>query len=253
MKRLAALWFVGSLAGALLIATVATAGPRRTAGELRVHAILDMSWKFGDFCPPGTPGDLECVRFLGTGSVPGLGRATVTYVKTVEFANPVCPVIQFRTAVIAVAGKGEIRLSVPREICGQTAPATTGPFDVVVTGGSGVYANASGTLQFSSSVFRGETARDTWTGTIVVPGLVFDTTAPALTGAVSKTVRLPAGATRVRVRYAVTAQDEVDGIRAVTCTPRSGSLFAAGRTTITCSATDSSGNTRRARFAITVR
>ena len=158
MKRLAALWFVGSLAGALLIATVATAGPRRTAGELRVQAILDMSWKFGDFCPPGTPGNLECVRFLGAGGVPGLGRASVTYVKTVEFADPVCPVIQFRTAVIAVAGKGEIRLSVPREICGQTAPATTGPFDVAVTGGSGVYANASGTLQFSSSVFRGETA-----------------------------------------------------------------------------------------------
>lgn len=252
MKRLAALGFVGSLAGALLIATVATAGPR-TTGELRVHSIFDMSWKFGDYCPPGTARGLECVRFLGTGSVSGLGRATVSYVKTVEFANPLCPVIQFKTAVIAVVGKGEIRLSVPREICGQTAPANSGPFDVAITGGSGVYANASGTLQFSSSVFRGETARDTWIGTIVADGLAFDTTAPALTGAVSKTVRLPAGTKRVRVRYTVTARDEIDGTRPVTCTPRSGSLFAAGRTTITCSATDSSGNTRRTQFVITVR
>lgn len=46
-----------------------------------------------------------------------------------------------------------------------------------------------------------------------------------------------------RVTYAATAQDVTDGTLPVTCTPASGSLFPVGRTTVTCSATDSAGNT----------
>lgn len=46
-----------------------------------------------------------------------------------------------------------------------------------------------------------------------------------------------------RVTYAATAQDATDGTLPVTCTPDSGSLFPVGRTTVTCSATDSAGNT----------
>ncbi|MFE7105801.1 VWA domain-containing protein [Streptomyces sp. NPDC057575] len=46
-----------------------------------------------------------------------------------------------------------------------------------------------------------------------------------------------------RVTYDATAQDATDGTLPVTCTPDSGSLFPVGRTTVTCSATDSAGNT----------
>ncbi|WPW30165.1 HYR domain-containing protein [Streptomyces atratus] len=46
-----------------------------------------------------------------------------------------------------------------------------------------------------------------------------------------------------RVTYAATAQDATDGTLPVTCTPPSGSLFPVGSTTVTCSATDSAGNT----------
>ncbi|MFB7548965.1 HYR domain-containing protein [Streptomyces sp. NPDC056154] len=46
-----------------------------------------------------------------------------------------------------------------------------------------------------------------------------------------------------RVTYTATAQDTTDGTLPVTCTPASGSLFPVGRTTVTCSATDSAGNT----------
>ena len=55
------------------------------------------------------------------------------------------------------------------------------------------------------------------------------------------------------MRYAVTALDTTDGTLPVTCRPRSGSLFKLGRTSVTCSATDSSGNTGRTRFVVTVR
>lgn len=236
-----------------MLAAATPAAPSRTTGELRLNAFFNLGWKFGDFCPSGTPAGLDCVRFLGDATVPGLGRTSVTYVKTVDFGLAECPVIQFRTAVITVAGKGEIRLAVPRIVCGQTAPASVGPFEVTVAGGSGVYADASGTLQFSSIVSRGEKARDTWVGVLNVPGVDFDVTAPLLAGGISKSVRAAAGAKRIRVRYTVTGRDARDGVVPVTCTPRSGSLFKLGRTVVTCSATDSSGNTGRARFTITVR
>lgn len=46
-----------------------------------------------------------------------------------------------------------------------------------------------------------------------------------------------------RVTYTATAEDATDGALPVTCTPPSGSLFPVGVTTVTCSATDSAGNT----------
>jgi len=55
------------------------------------------------------------------------------------------------------------------------------------------------------------------------------------------------------VTYKVTARDAVDGAVAATCKPRSGSFFKLGRTVVTCTASDTSGNNRAARFVITVR
>lgn len=45
------------------------------------------------------------------------------------------------------------------------------------------------------------------------------------------------------IEYTATATDPQDGALPVTCTPPSGSLFPVGTTTVTCSATDSAGNT----------
>ena len=92
-----------------------------------------------------------------------------------------------------------------------------------------------------------------WTGTLIVPGLDFDVTPPAIIGAVPKTVRAPKGARRVRVTYKVTSRDAVDGQVPIACLPRSGIRYPIGRTTVVCRATDSSGNTGRARFVVTVK
>lgn len=46
-----------------------------------------------------------------------------------------------------------------------------------------------------------------------------------------------------RIEYTATATDSQDGDLPVTCAPPSGSLFPVGTTTVTCSATDSAGNT----------
>lgn len=252
--------FFGSMLAVLTLAAAAAGSPSQSSGTLQLNAMLAPTWRFdSSYCPPDTPAGVRCVRFVGTANVPGLGRATVVYTKTLG-DDPDCPVTQFRTAVINVAGKGAIDLSHPRTVCGPTAPAEVGPLQITITGGSGLYAGASGTLEFRSSVYGGDfrcgpcgSAADRWTGTLIVPGLEFDVTAPTLTGARSKRVRAPKRAKRVRVRYTVKAQDAVDGSVRVSCAPRSGSLFARGRTMVDCSATDSSGNTGRARFAVTVR
>lgn len=252
---------------ALAVAFLLCAGPPAVAssgasGTLQLRGSFSAAYVFGPFCPPATPVGTECVRFVGTGDVPGLGRATSTYVKTL-FEPGACPLVtQFRRAEIEVAGKGTIELSLPGIVCGPTAPAEVGPLEIAISGGTGIYTGAFGGLQFRSSVYEPGSRRcggnpcgfasDTWTGTLTVPGLEFDLTPPAIRGAVAKTVRAPKRAKRVRVRYAVSAQDAVDGALPVACKPRSGSSFKAGRTIVSCSATDSSANTSRSRFAVTV-
>jgi hypothetical protein len=91
------------------------------------------------------------------------------------------------------------------------------------------------------------------TGTLVVPGLEFDVTAPNLRGATSKTVRAPKGRKQARVAYSVTATDDKDGAVPATCQPGARSWFPVGRTRVKCTADDTSGNRGTATFTVTVR
>jgi hypothetical protein len=229
-------------------------------GTLQLNATLTQLWRLNrDYCPPGTPAVATCVRSVGTGEIAGLGRATSTYSKILPGNDESCVVIQNNTAVIDVAGKGTIDLSRAGILCGGHPPREDGPWEFTITGGSGKYAGASGSLSYKAtvSVMDGAcqcgTARDTWTGTLAVPSLDFDLTAPTFTEAVSKAVRAAKGAKRMRVRYSVTATDAVDGSVPVACEPRSGSFFKLGRTRVACSATDGSSNTARAQFTVTVK
>ena len=55
------------------------------------------------------------------------------------------------------------------------------------------------------------------------------------------------------VSYSVNATDATDGPVPAACLPKSGSVFPVGRTTVTCTPVDGSGNTATARFAISVK
>lgn len=81
---------------------------------------------------------------------------------------------------------------------------------------------------------------------------VQDTQAPflGLPGSVTREATGPSGAV---VTFNASANDSVDGQRPVTCSPPSGSTFGFGTTTVNCSASDTSGNTRNGSFAVTVR
>lgn len=82
-------------------------------------------------------------------------------------------------------------------------------------------------------------------------GVVGDTVAPVLTvpGGMTVDATGPGGAV---VTYTATATDETDGALTPFCEPASGSTFAIGTTTVTCSVADAAGNSASASFAVTV-
>jgi hypothetical protein len=208
-------------------------------------------------CPPALPQDgKECRARTEQASVPGLGGVTATYVWLFRVGAPTCPSNLAKPLAtagrLAVLGKGELQFALADgAACVDVEPVRNEPQQFTVTGGTGIYAGASGSGTVERSV-SGGTGTDTWTGTILAPSTEFDLTAPTLSGATSKIVRAPKGVKR-RVTYMVTASDGVDGSVRAACAPRSGSRFPIGRTTVKCSAEDSSANTARAAFRVTVR
>jgi hypothetical protein len=245
-----------ALAAGLVLTAAASGAAARASGTLALSATFSTTYERSPrHCPPETPPDVEeCRRYVGAAAVRGLGRATEAYTKVIgdqRACPPESPVAAPRSAVIEVVGKGRIELSLPGPICRPRGPGRVGPLNATISGGSGSYAGASGSLAFESNVGLGP-SQDKWTGSLTVPGLDFDLVPPVLRGARSRTMRAPRNAKRIRVVYAVTARDAVDGVVPAACNPRSGSRFRLGRTVVRCSATDSSANSTTKRFAITV-
>ena len=89
------------------------------------------------------------------------------------------------------------------------------------------------------------------TGTDSFNVTVQDTTAPAVStpGDITREATSAAGAT---VSFSASASDAVDGSLTPSCSPGSGSTFGIGTTTVTCSATDTHGNTGSATFHVVV-
>jgi HYR domain len=209
-------------------------------------------------CTPAAPADAtDCRARTGKGLVSGLGSVSETYTWSFRMGPPTCPSDVGKplatTGRLVVVGKGEVHFALAEGArCIDQEPMRNEPQDFTITGGTGAYEGASGSGTVERSVSAG-LGTERWTGTLVVPGTEFDVTPPTLSGARSMTVRAPRGATRVRVTYNVTASDAVDGAVPVSCSPRSDGLFRIGRTVVACSATDTSANTRAAKFLITVK
>jgi hypothetical protein len=105
-----------------------------------------------------------------------------------------------------------------------------------------------------SAVEEYNPAADTWAVTPSDPtcGTTPDTTPPSLTLPANITAEAtsPSGAV---ITYSASASDVIDGSAPVICTPASGSTFGLGTTTVSCSASDQSGNTATGTFTVTVR
>jgi sugar lactone lactonase YvrE len=81
--------------------------------------------------------------------------------------------------------------------------------------------------------------------------IVRDTTAPTLTLPANITAAATS-ANGATVNFTASATDTVDGADTVTCFPASGSTFAVGTATVTCSSADNAGNTAKGTFTVTV-
>jgi hypothetical protein len=93
---------------------------------------------------------------------------------------------------------------------------------------------------------RGNKSTATFTVTVV------DRIGPAITGLPNITVQAPNASGAVVTFPTPTAADQIDGVRPVTCVPASGSVFAIGKTTVTCSARDASNNLSQTTFVVNV-
>ena len=80
---------------------------------------------------------------------------------------------------------------------------------------------------------------------------VLDGVAPVVSVPAAVTVEATS-ASGATVTFSATASDNVDETLTTTCTPASGSAFALGNTLVTCTATDSGGNTGTASFTVSV-
>jgi hypothetical protein len=256
LKRGLALAVLATAVAVAATVQVASGGAKTgaTTGSLAFGAALAMTSTPGP-CPPGSPPDADlCAARTGSGAIRGLGRVSETYTFFVQEGD--CDRVFETTVRLEVAGKGELQLALDRYQgeCVSSSLYLSRAF--TITGGSGIYAGASGGGTVSHQVVAsggGPVGRDLWTGTLSVPGLEFDLTPPTLSGAVNKTVRARKGSKRVRVTYRVTASDAVDGSVPVSCRPRSGSRFKIGRSVVTCSATDTSANAQMGRFRVIVK
>jgi HYR domain len=250
---------VGSGCCALALPQALSGGSTRASGTLNLRGELNFV-SYPAACPPGAAASVICHSRTGTALVAGLGRVTEEYIFMADGTG--CALETYRVLAypvrLSIAGKGDLNLAlgaISGCIPALSVPGAS-PQTITVTGGTGTYAGASGSgtlTRVAGPPGFGVPGTDTWTATISVPGLEFDLTAPTISGARSKKITAPRKASRVRVNYRVTASDDRDGTVPASCRPRSGSRFKLGRTTVRCSATDTSGNTTTTAFAITVR
>ncbi|HJW45394.1 MAG TPA: HYR domain-containing protein [Lysobacter sp.] len=189
-----------------------------------------------------------------SGSIFALGDTTVTCTASDTAGNAAVP-SHFNVTVVDTTAPVVIA---PANV---TAEAT-GPLTHVAHG-MATASDAVGVVSLTNNApatFPLGTTTITWTATDAAGNsasatstvTVVDTTAPAVS--VPATIVSEAtSAAGAAVSFSASAIDLVYGNVAVSCAPASGSTFALGTTTATCSATDGSGNTGQASFAITVR
>lgn len=239
-------------------AAAAVSGADRASGSLNLGAALALTSRLGGCAPPGID---ACASRTIQGPFPGLGVVNGTYEFHVDLGGPTCSGSLGRALSyeirLPVTGKGEIVVAVAEAPCidEQSIRNQSQAFTVIGGTGSFVGVSGSGTIErtLGEETDTGRHGQERWKGTLSVPGLEFDATAPTLSGAAARTVKAKRGAKNARIGFTVTARDDKDGSVPVSCTPRSGTRFPLGKTRVTCSATDSSANSSTASFAVTVK
>ena len=144
---------------------VATASATFIAGNLSLQGSLRLT-STGVTCPPEAPsGAIECRARTGSGSIPGLGGVSETYLWSYGAGSPPCPSTLVKplatTGRFVVAGKGEINFALAQGArCVDVEPVRNEPQDFTITGGTGSYQGATGSGNVQPAVSEGVGSRD---------------------------------------------------------------------------------------------
>jgi hypothetical protein len=188
------------------------------------------------------------------------GKATSTYTGTVAGAGSASATVDQQTVSASITVNqppctitcpaNKIQSNDPNQ-CGAVvtynAPTTTGGCGTVVCSpaSGSFFPTGTTTVTCKSNNFAGpESCTFTITVQDTQPPVV---TCPSNITAVSANVNDPCAS----VKFTTTASDNCPGVTIV-CNPPSGSCFPTGVTTVTCTATDASGNTATCSFTVSV-
>jgi hypothetical protein len=166
------------------------------------------------------------------------GSFTVTVVDTTA---PVLGSVSNKTAEATSAAGAAVTYTKP-----SATDLVDGQVSVSCSPASGsIFALGTTTVTCSATDSHHNSASTTFGVTVQ------DTTAPGVTVPADITV-VATSAGGAKVTYSASASDSVNGALSPTCAPASGSLFGAGTTIVTCSATDTHGNTGSSSFTVKV-
>jgi hypothetical protein len=197
-----------------------------------------------DNCPGATvscaPPSGTCFA-IGTTPVTCTGTDTSGNTTMCSFTVTVTPcAINCPANVTAPAGSG-----LCTAVVSYSAPTTTGSCGTVTCSPPSGSTFSKGTTTVTCSTQTGPSCMFTVT--------VNDTQPPQITCPPNVTQATDKGQCQAVVSYAnATATDNCSGVGTPACSPASGSVFAKGVTTVTCTASDASGNTNSCSFTVTV-
>ena len=214
--------------------------PITTCGALCYYPLLDCSTAVGagDQNATGVPTTDICGTAHGAATNIGSSEATTADTET-PVAN--CPGTQTASNTAGQCGANvSFTIPDPTDNCSATSSASPA---------SGSFFNV-GTTQVTVTATDGAGNTDQCTFNISVE----DTENPTVTCPSDITVSVDdATNCTAIVNYTTpTASDNCSGVGAVSCSPASGSVFALGSNTVTCSATDNAGNTGQCTFNVIV-
>ncbi len=191
----------------------------------------------GTVFPLGTTTVL-CTATDGAGNISATASFTVTVVDTTK------PVLTL-PGNLTIEATGA---TTPVSFSASATDLVDGARPVICTPPSG---SSFGLGTFTVSCSATDTHTNTASGSFSVT--VRDTTKPVIAPVANITVD-PTSAAGAAVTFQATATDAVSGSVPVSCTRPSGSTFAIGTTTVTCTATDGAGNAATpVSFTVTVR
>ena len=218
-----------SAAGAVVTFTVTSSDPA---------AVVTCDHNSGDVFPLGTTTVVSCSATNAAGET-GTGQFHITVQDTTK-PSVSTPGDITREADSAAGKTVTFSASASDAVDGSITPSCS-------PDSGATFAIGTTTVTCTATDAQGNTGSASFQITVTL----VDTTPPVVTVPANITTQTTSASGKV-VTFSASATDNIDGPRPTTCTPASGATFAIGTTTVTCTATDTHGNTGSASFQITV-